>query len=557
MLHHFNKKNFLITIVVFLLPFLSAAQKEQRPNILWLTCEDISPYLSMYGDSTAKTPNLDKLASQSIIYTNAFAAVGVCAPSRSGIITGMYPVSIGTMHMRTGPDVMSWGKREYSAKSNAMDINGDPVPLYSAVIPPYVKCFTEYLRKAGYYCTNNYKTDYQFAAPVTAWDENNPKAHWRHRAKGQPFFAVFNHAITHESRMWRNKNLPQTVNPDSVPLPAYFPDDSIVRQDVARNYSNIELLDKQIGEKLKELEEDGLLDNTIIFFFSDHGGPLPRGKRLHYDSGLKTPMLIRIPDKLKKEYNDELISFIDLAPTVLSLAGVDIPEYMQGQPFLGKEKAGNPRKYIYGSGDRFDEYTDRIRIVRDKRYLYVRNYHPELPSYKDIAYRKKMDMMNDLLRLHAMGALNRDQNYWFRMKKTPEEFYDCETDPENLHNIIDDPAYRDKIDELRTAMDNWLAETGDMGAIPEKQMFLQMWPGGKQPVTLPVVVTKKGNNVELSCNTKGASIGYILTDHEITPNLNAGWKLYYKPLKVKKGQFLYVMSQRIGYKESEVGVSKF
>jgi len=557
MLHHFNKKNFLITIVVFLLPFLSAAQKEQRPNILWLTCEDISPYLSMYGDSTAKTPNLDKLASQSIIYTNAFAAVGVCAPSRSGIITGMYPVSIGTMHMRTGPDVMSWGKREYSAKSNAMDINGDPVPLYSAVIPPYVKCFTEYLRKAGYYCTNNYKTDYQFAAPVTAWDENNPKAHWRHRAKGQPFFAVFNHGITHESRMWRNKNLPQTVNPDSVPLPAYFPDDSIVRQDVARNYSNIELLDKQIGEKLKELEEDGLLDNTIIFFFSDHGGPLPRGKRLHYDSGLKTPMLIRIPDKLKKEYNDELISFIDLAPTVLSLAGVDIPEYMQGQPFLGKEKAGNPRKYIYGSGDRFDEYTDRIRIVRDKRYLYVRNYHPELPSYKDIAYRKKMDMMNDLLRLHAMGALNRDQNYWFRMKKTPEEFYDCETDPENLHNIIDDPAYRDKIDELRTAMDNWLAETGDMGAIPEKQMFLQMWPGGKQPVTLPVVVTKKGNNVELSCNTKGASIGYILTDHEITPNLNAGWKLYYKPLKVKKGQFLYVMSQRIGYKESEVGVSKF
>jgi arylsulfatase A-like enzyme len=340
-------------------------------------------------------------------------------------------------------------------------------------------------------------------------------------------------------------------------LPAYFPDDSIVRQDVARNYSNIELLDKQIGEKLKELEEDGLLDNTIIFFFSDHGGPLPRGKRLHYDSGLKTPMLIRIPDKLKKEYNDELISFVDLAPTVLSLAGVDIPDYMQGQPFLGKEKAGNPRKYIYGSGDRFDEYTDRIRIVRDKRYLYVRNYHPELPSYKDIAYRKKMDMMNDLLRLHAMGALNRDQNYWFRMKKTPEEFYDCETDPENLHNIIDDPAYQDKIDELRTAMDNWLAETGDMGAIPEKQMFLQMWPGGKQPVTLPVVVTKKGNNVELSCNTKGASIGYILTDHEITPDLNAGWKLYYKPLKVKKGQFLYVMSQRIGYKESEVGLSKF
>ncbi len=549
------KKIFAVLFVLLqTLPLFS----QKRPNILWLTCEDISPYLLAYGDSTANTPNLDRLASESKIYTNAFAVVPVCAPSRSAIITGMYPTSIGTMHMRTAKDIMGWGKRDYSGKSNAKDINGDNVPFYSAVIPPYVKCFTEYLRKAGYYCTNNYKTDYQFAAPVSAWDENNPNAHWRHRAKGQPFFAVFNYNETHESKIWKFKSKPQTVSPDSVPLPPYFPDDSVVRQDVARNYSNIELLDKRIGQRLKELEEDGLLDNTIIFFFSDHGGPLPRGKRLSYDSGLKTPLFVRIPDNLKQEFRGELVSFVDLAPTVLSLAGVNIPEYMQGRAFLGKEKEPAERKYIFASGDRFDEFTDRIRVVRDKRFLYVRNYHPELPSYKDIRYRKQMDMMRRLLLLNSLGKLNRDQNYWFRIKKTPEEFYDCKTDPFNLHNLIYDTGYTAKISEMRKAMDDWLAATGDMGALPEKQMFLQMWPGGIQPVTgKPVIKTEGKTTVKLFCNTKGASIAYILSEKDISPDLDSGWKLYYKPLKIKKGQILYVVAQRIGFKESEIVIKHF
>jgi len=326
---------------------------------------------------------------------------------------------------------------------------------------------------------------------------------------------------------------------------------------VARNYSNIELLDKQIGERLKELEEDGLLDNTIIFFYSDHGGPLPRGKRLHYDSGLQTPFFVRIPDKLKGEYDDELISFVDLAPTILSLAGIEPPEYMQGQAFLGKYKAEEPRKYIYGSGDRFDEHTDRIRIVRDDRYLYVRNYYPELPAYKDIKYRRQIPMMNELLRLNALGELNRDQNYWFRLKKTKEEFYDSKTDSLDLHNLINDPQYKDKIEEMRKVMDQWLDETGDMAAIPEKQMFLQMWPGGKQPLTERPIISKEGKYVTLSCDTEGASIGYILTGKKFTPDLNSGWKLYYEPVKVKKGQIMYVMAQRLGFKESEIVVEEF
>jgi len=284
-----EQKEFVLILSLLFAVFSSHStnppKKIERPNILWLTCEDISPTLSFYGDSTAHTPNLDRLASESLVFTRAFAVVGVCAPSRSSIITGMYPASIGTRNMRTGTDAMGWGNRKYDNKKVAKDINGEPVRQYSAVIPDFVKCFTEYLRVSGYYCTNNVKTDYQFAAPLTAWDDNSINATWENCPMGKPFFSVFNHEVTHESKMWINKKLPQTVFPSSVPLPPYFPEDSVVRQDVARNYSNIELLDKQIGEKLDKLKKSGLYDKTIIFFFSDHGGPLPRGKREIYDSG--------------------------------------------------------------------------------------------------------------------------------------------------------------------------------------------------------------------------------------------------------------------------------
>jgi arylsulfatase A-like enzyme len=557
----------VLTLILAFVTFNIFAQKD-RPNIVWLTCEDISPTLSMYGDSTAKTPNLDQLAKEGVVFDNVFAVVGVCAPSRSSIITGMYPTSIGTMHMRTALDAQSWGKRKYKKRGMGIDINGDHVPQYSAVIPSYVKCFSEYMRETGYYCINNHKTDYQFAAPVTAWDENNAKGDWTHTPKGKPFFYVFNHGVTHESQIWNRKDKPMTVSPDKVPLPSYYPDDPVVRKDVARNYSNIEVLDQQIGKKIQRLKDAGLYENTIIFFFSDHGGPLPRGKRLHYDSGLKVPFIVRIPEKYKKKYGldpswvkngrvENLISFVDLAPTLLSIAGYEIPEYMQGQAFMGPQRVNEPRKYIFGTADRFDEFTDRNRVVRDSRYLYVRNYHPEIPAYKNIAYRRKIDMMNRLLELHKLGRLNTAQNYWFRMFKTKEEFYDCKTDPDNVHNLIDDPKYKDKIEELRQAMDNWLAEVGDMGEIPEKEMVHEMWPKDIQPETERPVVNAKGRTVSLSCDTQGASIAYLISDKDFEPDLDAGWQVYYQPIKVPKGKFLYVMSQRIGYKESEIVKKKF
>jgi arylsulfatase A-like enzyme len=526
--------------------------KAERPNILWLTCEDISPTLSFYGDSTAHTPNLDKLAKESLVFDRVFTTVGVSAPSRSCIITGMYPISIGTMHMRTAKDGKAWGWRHYAAQTNEKDIEGNMVREYSAVVPEYVKCFTEYLRAAGYYCTNNDKTDYQFAAPVTAWDANNDTASWKNCPKDRPFFSVFNHMVTHESMMWVNKKLPQTVSPHSVPLPVYFPEDSVIRQDVARDYSNIELLDKQIGEKIAALKKAGLYDKTIIFFFSDHGGPLPHGKREIYDSGLRVPFLVHFPGGAHAGRIEDLVSFVDLAPTVLSLAGIKPPDYMQGQAFLGKYKSAEPRKYIFGSGDRFDEFSDRIRIVRDKRYLFVKNYFPEIQAYKDVAYRKQMDMMNELLRLRDAGKLSGPTAYWFRLTKTPEEFYDCQTDPYNVHDLINDPAYKDKIIELRSTLNQFILDVHDKGAIPEAKMVDEMWPSGVQPKTAPAVVTINGQTIELTCPTPGASIGYILSDKQFTPGLNSGWQLYHEPIRTNGAKYLYVLSNRIGYADSDI-----
>jgi len=373
-------------------------QKLQQPNILWIVTEDISPTLSFYGDNTAKTPNLDALASESMIYDNAFATVGVCAPSRSAIITGMYPTSIGTTHMRTGKDVFSWGKREYKKDIPIKDINGKPIRQYSAVIPENVKCYTEYMRSAGYFCTNNEKTDYQFAAPITAWDENSRKAHWRNRPKNKPFFAVFNIGTTHESRLWKNENLPLTVNPKDVKVPPYLPDNEATRHTIARHYSNVELMDAEVGAFIKQLKDDGLYNNTIIFFYSDHGGPLPREKREIYDSGLKVPFMIKDINSKTKGRTDRLMSFVDLAPTMLSLAGTKIPNYIEGKAFLGTQQT-EPRKYVFGSSDRFDEFSDRIRSVRSKRFLYLKNSFPELPKYKDVGYRKNIPMMTSFLNL--------------------------------------------------------------------------------------------------------------------------------------------------------------
>ena len=302
---------------------------EERPNVLWLTVEDMSPWIACYGDETVPTPNLDRLAAGSVRYENAFATSPVCAPARSSLITGMYATRIGTMHMRTGNPSKAAIERNPEAYAD--------IPSYEGVPPAYVRCFPERLRAEGYWCTNNSKTDYQFRAPPTVWDVSGGKAHWRDRPEGRPFFAVFNHAGTHESRAFPDaERRPSTVAPADVPIPPLYPDTPAVRDALARTYDNIAAMDAWVGRRLDELEEAGLADSTVVFFFSDHGVGLPRGKRSPYDLGTRVPLLVRHPDGARAgESEPRVVSFVDFGPSVLSLAGVEPDARLDGVPFLG------------------------------------------------------------------------------------------------------------------------------------------------------------------------------------------------------------------------------
>lgn len=501
-----------------------------RPNILWITCEDMSPNLPSFGDSTVVTPNLDRLAAEGIRFTHLFSVSGVCAPSRSAIITGMYPTYMGTHHMRTGS----------GARGGLAD--------YQAVPPPEVKCFSEYLRAGGYYCTNNEKTDYQFGTPFTAWDENSPKAHWRNRPEGMPFFAVFNIMRTHESQIWVHRDKPLRVDPAEVKLPPYYPDTPLVRQDIARYYDNIMVMDSTVGGIMRELAEDGLLEKTIIFFFSDHGAGLPWYKREVYDRGLRAPLIVRFPDQRDAGTAESTLhSFVDLAPTVLSLANLPIPGHLQGQAFLGEQRARQPRQYIFAARDRMDELTDLVRAVRDERFKYIRNYQPDKPYYQDLPYRRQMPLMQEILRLYQAGQLPEITGRWFETKPA-EELYDTQKDPYELRNLARDTAYRQELDRLRNALTEWTVRMRDKGFMAEKDLVEIMWPGLQQPLTAAPEVagtskSGKGILVKLSCATAGASIAYRLHN-------NGPWQLYHAPIPVPKAASLTARAVRYGYKPS-------
>lgn len=570
---------FLYTWMICL--FLSGCQTEKQPasespeenvlelpsnpNILWLTTEDLGPYLPMFGDSTIQTPNLSRLAAEGVVYPNLYSPSGVCAPSRAAIATGMYPSSIGANHMRT---------------NSYTEVTG--LPPYEAVPPPQVRMMSEILRINGYYCTNNVKKDYQFQDPVTAWDESSNFAHWRNRAPGQPFFSIFNFTTTHESGLFepygfrRNEfrhyqagdttfatgqwnartteeETPVHISKDlDFPIPPYLPDTELVRRDMWKMYNNIAEMDKQLGAILDQLEADGLLEHTIIFFYADHGGPLPRQKRLIYDSGLNSPMIIRFPDQQKAGSSDgQLISFIDFAPTVFSIAGIQPPDYLQGQAFLGEYQADQPRTYIHAAADRFDGFTDAIRAVRDQRFKYIRNYRPNQGYYLPVEYREQIPTMQELLRLRDLGELDEYQAQWFRESKDEEELFDCENDPHELHNLVQDPDYADKLQELQAEMDRWLAAIGDQPNLPEDELVSQLWHGSdQQPETARPEIDISNGQATIICATEGASIGYKI----ISPDGNGpvSWSVYTQPFEAPTSRSLVVQAHRIGYRPSEV-----
>lgn len=533
----------LLAVSSTLLPGTALAE-ESRPNILWITCEDMSPRLGCYGDHTVPTPNIDRLAGQGVRYTRAFGVYGVCAPNRHTIIMGMYPTSTGAMAMRT------------SRRTSALHMIKDPellaIPTYEATPPAEARCFTEYLRAAGYYCSNNVKTDYQFQPPVTAWDDSSNKAHWRNRpSQDMPFFSVFNFTVTHESGTFKKRS-PEVVDPTKVELPPYYPDTPLVRRDLARHYDNIAALDKQVAQVLQQLEEDGLADKTIVFFFSDHGDGLPRAKRWVYDSGIHVPLLVRYPDgRQSGTTNDELVSFVDLAPTALSLAGVQIPPHMQGQAFLGAAKAA-PRKYIYAARDRMDPAPETIRAVRDKQFKYVRNYRTDLPYLGFIPYRDQAAIMQEIHRLAQAGELGPDQWQFTAQTKPEEELYDTAADPHEIHNLAGDPKYGDKLRELRAAHEKWTKETADLGHMPESELIKKLWPpNGKQPTTArPVVEVRQQDGqrvLHIECETDGASIAYRLGPQ-------GRWLLYTKSVSLSAkdaNKKIEATAHRIGWKPSK------
>jgi uncharacterized protein (TIGR02145 family) len=508
---------------------LRRARGQARRNVLCIVCEDISPMLGSYGDPVALSPVLDRLARSGVRFTRMFSSSGVCAPSRAALITGMYASSIGANNMRT---------------SSAERVG---LPNYEAVPPPAVRPFTESLRAAGYYTTNNAKTDYQFKPPLTAWDENGREAHWRNRPPGMPFFSIFNLETTHESQVWGRADDPVIVPPERVLLPPYYPDTPAVRRDVARVYSNIAVMDRQVGELLAELDEAGVADDTIVIFYSDNGGPLPRGKREVLDSGLHVPFLMRFPDGAHAgTVVDDLVAFVDIPATILSLAGVPVPKHMQGRPFWGDQRAP-AREFVFAARDRMDERVDHVRAARDRRFGYVRNYRPDLPHYQDITYRRQMAAMQDILRLRDEGKLDAVQSLWFSPSKPSEQLYDTEADPYEVRDLASDSAYRPHLERLRAALDAWLRDVGDRPDRPETELLEELWPGRVQPKTAVPAITWRDGRVALDCSTPGSAIAYQLDGRGLRPG---HWLLYTEPFPARSGAVVTASANRVGYAPS-------
>lgn len=437
----------ILTICGIFPAFQNDLLAQDRPNILWLVSEDNSPYIGAYGDDFATTPNIDKLAERGFKYTHAYANAPVCAPARNTIITGMYPPSNGTQHMRSNYKVTEM-----------------------------VKFFPQMLKEAGYYVTNNAKEDYNIEISQTdgIWNESSNEAHYKNRKEGQPFFAVFNTEISHESSLFPVKPKNELRHqPEDVTLPPYHPDTEKLRWQWAQYYDEVEDMDSWVGEKLHELEERGEVDNTIIFYYGDNGGVLPRSKRFVYETGTRIPLIISIPEKFKDLWPadqpgskvDRMVSFVDLAPTILSIAGVQVPEIMRGHAFLGNQQTAPP-EYVYMFRGRMDERYDMSRSIRNNRFRYTRNYMP----YR--IYGQHVDFLFFAMGTQSWeetceaGDCNEVQRRFFETKPV-EELYDTENDPWEVNNLAYDPEYHDVLKEMRGDMKDWMVDIKDTGVMPE------------------------------------------------------------------------------------------
>ncbi|HEY2838299.1 MAG TPA: sulfatase-like hydrolase/transferase [Pirellulales bacterium] len=437
----------VIIFVSLLLSTLPASAAE-RPNILWITSEDHGPEMGCYGDPLARTPNVDALAAKGMRFTHVWSVVPVCAPARTAIITGMYPSSTGGLHMRS-----------------------------MAPLPAGIKMFPQLLREAGYYCSNNSKEDYNLRKPAGVWDASSGKAHWRNRAAGQPFFAVFNSTKSHESQIRKrpHKLLTDTAK---IRLPAYHPDTPEVRQDWAQYYDQVSEADADAGALLTELAAADLADDTIVFYFADHGSGMPRSKRWPGESGLRVPLVVYFPEKWRslapREYqpggkSDRLVSFVDLAPTVLSLADLEIPAWIQGRAFAGPRQSESP-KYLFGERGRMDESIDLMRSATDGRYVYIRNYYPHVSHGQHNAYQFETPTTRVWRDLFDAGKTNAAQSRFWQAPKEPEELYDLQSDPDEVRNLASSVEHQSILKTLRQAQREHAAQIRDVCLLPEGEM---------------------------------------------------------------------------------------
>jgi uncharacterized sulfatase len=537
---------------------------KRRPNIVWISTHDINPHLGAYagtypGAEAAITPNLDRLAARGARFDRAFATAPVCAPSRSSIITGMYPTTIGTMHMRS-----------------------------RAVPPAEVRLLPEYFRAAGYYVTNDCFTDFQVDVPPIAYDDCSPGAHWRNRPdREQPFFAEFHGMITHESQIYldeedfaartRHVRDEDRHNPDTVTLPPYHPDTPVFRRSWARYLDLITEMDHWAGQIIDQLDEDGLTENTIVVFWSDHGLGMPRGKRWAYDTGLHEPLLVRWPGVIAPgTVRSDLVHVMDLAPTMLSAAGIPIPHHMQAVPLIENERwVDAPNSYVFGGRDRMDEQEDTTRTVRDQRYRYIRNFHPDRSPMQHCDYPDHYATWAEFRHLAfeeaaqlGMGELpdrlTPVQRSVVAASKPAEELYDLAADPYETDNRVGDPSRDADLHRLRAALDAWIQQTGDLGLLPEADLIQAWRPGGQRQVTAAPTIHASDAALSAFCNTPGARIAYTLdppsSQHAteavslavgVPPMDGRAWFIIPENSSLPPQRPLWVAAWRLGYEGSK------
>jgi uncharacterized sulfatase len=484
-----------------------ASRNTTRPNVVWISTHDINPDIGAYrgvwpGAEYATTPVLDDFAGQAAVYDQAFASSPVCAPSRSAIMTGCHPSAIGTLPMRT-----------------------------KAVPPAEVRLISEYFREAGYYTTCTRFTDFQVQTPPTAFDHCAEDAHWRNRPTvDTPFFAAFHSSITHESKLYvaeeefaaATADVPDEVrhDPAAAPLPPYYPDTPVFRETWARYADLVTQMDHWVGGILDELEADGLAENTIVVFWVDHGVGLPRAKRWVREAGLRVPLIVRWPGVVPPSHRPELVHTMDLAATMLTVCGIEVPDHMHARAFLDADGTHlDPNEAVYGARARIDEQHDASLTVRDHRYRYIRHAHPDRSPMQHSAYPERFSTWQELRRLAFEDAkaiargepadhLTDVQRSTYLAGRCPEELYDLLSDPHELHNLVDDPAHADALGRLRVLLEEWQATYADPWPIPETELLQRWRPAGTMQKTQAPAIGWTDGLLHASCETPGASIGW-------------------------------------------------